>query len=346
MNILLPTKRVLGVDGGGSKTVAWIANVLPGPGLGELEIVGRGNAGPSNPRSVGFETAFANLTVAIDMASQQLPPNASVTPKLDVACLSLAGAGRPQEQSRVRQWSDELGIARRTIVIDDVEPLRLAAMFEHGKISASAHASWRKSITLVSGTGSIARGTDLTKPSQVRCGGWGYLLGDEGSGFAIGMSGLRTVCQAHDRGHALTEFQRALLKQLGLNEPTELVSAVYQSPLPRSQIAQLSKIVLAYANHDEQASQIANDAIQAMAQLVETIARRLGHAHGDYALALSGGILSNNPSMVSSLLRELQLRELAPCAYHLVREPIYGALAMAADLSNSQSGHPEHPDPF
>ncbi len=327
--------RVLGVDGGGSKTIAWIANVLPSNESGrlELEVIGRGHAGPSNPRSIGFELAFANLEIAIRTATEQASVDKST---IDVACLSLAGAGRREEQLRVQQWGDERGIAKRTIAIDDVAPLSFAAMYEQSMSAVSDGASWEQSITLVVGTGSIARGS-ARGGTSARCGGWGYLLGDEGSGFAIGLAGLRAVCDAHDRSQTLTPFQLELLRHLGLSVPTELVGFMYQSPLPRVQVAELSGIVLAHANQDLEAIRIVRDAIGSMVQLVETIALRLGHANGTYALALTGGILSNNPLIVERLLSELQLRETAPSTYHLVREPVYGALAFAADSLRSHS---------
>ena len=324
----LKPKRVLGVDGGGSKTIAWIANVIPSSRHRsmELETIGKGKAGPSNPRSVGFETAFLNLELAIGMAMEQSSIDRST---IDVACLSLAGAGRPEEQSRIKQWGQSQNIADRTIVIDDVAPLRFAAMHEHRLAGSVDDVSWDESITLVVGTGSVACGTNRGDKAS-RCGGWGYLLGDEGSGFSIGLAGLRSVCQAQDRGQELSLFQRKLLAQLGLSKPSDLVGFVYQSTLPRVTIAQLSKVVLFHADKDPEAGRIANFAIDAMVQLTETTAQRLELSHRSYALALSGGILCNHPSIVSQLLSELQKRDIAPQTFQLVREPIYGPLLIAA----------------
>ena len=110
-------KRVLAVDGGGSKTIAWIANVRSSSGRCsvELEVVGRGQAGPSNPRSIGFETALANIGLAVTMALEQASMGSS---SIAVACLSLAGAGRSEEQNRVRAWADGRRLANQTIVLE------------------------------------------------------------------------------------------------------------------------------------------------------------------------------------------------------------------------------------
>ena len=322
--------RVLGVDGGGSKTIAWIANVRSSSGRHsfELEVVGRGQAGPGNPRSVGFEVALANIDLAVTTALEQASMGSS---SIAVACLSLAGAGRSEEQNRVRAWADDRRLANQTIVIDDVEPLRLAAMYEQD-LSPSVEAStWAQSVTLVVGTGSIACGRNGEHRSA-RVGGWGYLLGDDGSGFAIGMAGLRAVCHSHDRGEVATPFQSALLKQLELNTPAELVGFVYKTPLPRAQIAALSGTVLTHADHDAVAGKILADSIDAMVHLVTDTIRRLDLPHLSYSLALSGGILCNHSNIVDRLLLELERRQLAPTANHLVREPIHGPLLMAAQM--------------
>ena len=324
-------KRILGVDGGGSKTIAWIADVVPSSGQRkfELEVLGRGHAGPSNPRSVGFDAAFANLKTAISMARGQMPDMSSRNDTIiDTACLSLAGAGRNEEQDRIRQWADANGLAEKTIVIDDVEPLRFAAIYEQSQLGDANTASWENSITLVVGTGSIACGRNGERLS-IRAGGWGYLLGDEGSGFSIGLAGLQSLCKAHDRGEAATAFQKAMLQRVGLNSSTELVPFMYQTPLPRAQVAELSEVVIGYAAKDATAEKILADSIHAMAELVNTAAQRLELEYRSYSLALSGGVVSNHPVVVAQLMHALELKQLTPLAVHIVREPIYGALSLA-----------------
>ncbi len=333
MTLGIEPKRILAVDGGGSKTIAWIAKAFPTGNSSnvELEVVGRGYAGPSNPRSVGFDIAFLNLTAAIAMARKQtidVSPRKELLP-FAVACLSLAGAGRIEEQNRVREWADGQRLAIQTLVVDDVEPLRLAAIYEQNSAHTATAASWEQSVTLVVGTGSIACGRNGENRSA-RVGGWGYLLGDDGSGFAIGLAGLQAVCKSHDRGEQLTPFQMAMLKAIGINMPTELVGFIYQNPLPRAQVATLSEIVIGYASSDSIAAKILEDSIQAMADLIAVTACRLELGHLSYSLALSGGVVCNHSEIVAELLQRLEQSRLAPVTHHLVREPIHGPLLIAA----------------
>ena len=333
MNSERESRLILAVDGGGSKTIAWIAKAIPTADNGcvEMDVVGRGHAGPSNPRSVGFDNAYLNIKAAISMAREKASDalQRDATRTIAVACLSLAGAGRVEEQSRIREWSDSEQLAVQTMVVDDVEPLRLAAMYEQSSSPGIASTSWDQCVTLVVGTGTIACGRNGTSGSA-RVGGWGYLLGDEGSGFAIGLAGLQAVCKSHDRLDASTPFQIALLDAIEINKPSELVGFIYQNPLPRDKVAALSEIVIRFAIADPVAAKILAESIQAMSDLVVTTASRLSLEHRSYSLVLSGGLVCNHPEIVAQLLNKIEQSRLAPAAHHLVREPIHGPLLMAA----------------
>src|SRR6267378_1820273 len=99
------TDIIIGVDGGGTKTVAWLA---PHDDETNTVVLGRGQAGPGNPRSAGFETAQTNIAAAIEaaFADAQLP-----RVKAAAACFGLAGAGRPSEQFEIAAWGTARGIA-------------------------------------------------------------------------------------------------------------------------------------------------------------------------------------------------------------------------------------------
>ena len=326
-------KWVLAVDGGGTKTIAWIAKVLPndGPLIKKIEVVGRGYSGPSNPRSAGFFPATSNLDVAIVAALE----DASIElDSLSVACLSLAGVGRALEKSELMEWAESRQLAKKIMIVDDVEPLVLAAEYEQELAFAlsaenQVPSDWGKSITLVVGTGSVACGVNANNES-IRAGGWGYLLGDEGSGFAIGLAGLQAVCRAHDQTSPETELESAMLTQLGFANATQLVAFVYQLPLPRVEIAKLAEVVIEVSERDSVAAQIMNSAVNSMAALIGVVVKRLRLEPSEFSLALSGGIVCNQSSVVNRLLVELTRRQCAPGRIHVIRQPINGPLVLAA----------------
>src|SRR5262245_45311278 len=112
----VPPKLVLGVDGGGTKTVAWLAPLDASDS--ELPL-GVGIAGPGNPRSIGFAAALENIGVAIDSA---FAAAGFLKVPLWRACLALAGADRPAERIQIEQWAAERSLAKQVWVTNDAEP--------------------------------------------------------------------------------------------------------------------------------------------------------------------------------------------------------------------------------
>ncbi|MEO0530972.1 MAG: BadF/BadG/BcrA/BcrD ATPase family protein, partial [Planctomycetota bacterium] len=151
-------KYVLGVDGGGTKTLARLCRISEG---GQLESVGEGRAVGSNPLSVGWDAAQQNLHEAITTATSDTP--------VDAAVLAVAGCASGDARDQLQQWADQQGFAQRLRVVPDTEPL-LADI-----------PSGTAAIGLIAGTGSAAVLRYPDGKSEL-LGGWGYLIGDGGSG--------------------------------------------------------------------------------------------------------------------------------------------------------------------
>ena len=307
---------VLGIDGGGSKTLAWLAS-RESDGS-PVEPIGRGLAGPSNPRAVGFDSAFLNIEAAIESAfADAACPRGTVS----AICLCLAGAGRLEEQQRIAAWATSRGIATRVRVTSDAEPILAAA------------APDLLGIALISGTGSLAWGRNA-EGLTARCGGWGYLMGDEGSGYAIAIDGLRAAVMAVDgRGHE-TSLVSAFCNRLSVNNPSELVTHLYRPEMTREHIAAMAAVVFQEADteHDEVATRIIDSAASDLGLMVSTLVRHLSLKAGRYTLALSGGVLLNQPSMRDRLLEFLRQSEVAPQTVKLVPDPVLGAALLARSL--------------
>ena len=104
---------VLGIDGGGSTTVAWLA-LADDPH--EPRPLGVGQSGPSNPQSVGWEATRQSLGAAVEAAFRDAgrPPQ-----QVRAACVALAGADRPGEQRQIAAWATQQGLAHQTRVVND-----------------------------------------------------------------------------------------------------------------------------------------------------------------------------------------------------------------------------------
>src|SRR5439155_21475116 len=212
---------IVGVDGGGTKTVAWLA---PMNDPSNAVVLGRGQAGPGNPRAAGFEVALANIGAAIDAAftDAKLPRTVAVA-----ACFGLAGAGREIEQQRIVALATEQKIARAIRVTGDAEPILAAASSDNSGVA------------LICGTGSMAWGRNAAGKTA-RCGGWGFLIGDEGSAYWIARAGLTAAVRGADGRGEMTALLPRFQKELQAAAPQDLVDRVYSPQMTRERIASLA----------------------------------------------------------------------------------------------------------
>lgn len=306
---------LLGVDGGGSKTTATIAVRVD---ESRREVLGRGQGGPCNPRSVGPAAAESNLRAAIDAAR-----NAAAVPAaraVEAACFAVAGTGRPAEQQWLREVANAILPAARLAIVHDALPL----------LAAATDPAW--GVALVSGTGSLAYGRSRDGRTA-RCGGWGGIFGDEGSGYWIAIEALRACARAADGRGVKTELWPLLQQRLGIDAADQLIAAVYDKPLDRPQIAALAPSVAeAASSGDLVAKEILLQAGSALGEMVATTAHALRFAPGEFTLAITGGVLLGTPLLRDSLQQDLDRRGSAPAATTPVDDPTAGALKIASQL--------------
>lgn len=306
---------VLGVDGGGTKTVAWLASTDGG----ELQVVGRGEAGSSNPQAAGWSTALDNVQCAIDRA---LLAAGAGRARVRAACLALAGAGRDSDRQRVEDWARRSGFAEQVLVTHDALPV-LAAGTPGGV-----------GVAVISGTGSLAFGRN-SAGQTARAGGWGYLIGDEGSGYAIARQALQAAARAWDGRGPQTALSDRLLAELGLAQPSELIHAVYGRQQDRHWLAGLAPVAVEAADAgDPIAGRIIDEAAADLAAMCAAVAKQLGFSSGPARLylALAGGLLVNAASARNRLLQKIRERDFDQIEVQLVPEPVAGAVRLASDF--------------
>jgi N-acetylglucosamine kinase-like BadF-type ATPase len=318
---------LLGIDGGGSKTLAWLArleNAADDCTIDEDHVIGKGLSGPSNPQVVGFQSAINAVEEAVALAweSTGAPPR-----PVAVMAAALAGCGRAEDQSRFRFLSTRARLAEETIVVGDAE----AAL--------AAGAPDRVGVAVIAGTGSMVWGRQ-EDGTTVRSGGWGYLFGDEGSGYWLAIEALRSVARSADGRAQSTTLTIALLTALGLREPHELVGAIYGANRPREEIASLAQIVLSEAsNGDRQAFALMERGASELALAVRAVVQQLDlptrfgreSNYPDYRLICAGGLLANFEGYRHRL--EVHLRQLAigPAEIVVAKNPALGALRLALE---------------
>src|SRR6266576_3237285 len=179
-------KYFLGVDGGASKTAALVID-------DSGKSLGSGVAGPSNHLRVGIETAARNIERAVNKA---LVAADVASREIHWAYCGIAGADHPAHRQEV---VDSLSVffPRGNFTVDNDARIALTGAIGFGP-----------GVVVIAGTGSVAVGRNAAG-EEARAGGWGPIVGDEGSGYAIARGGLGAILCAYDgRGPATSMTER------------------------------------------------------------------------------------------------------------------------------------------
>jgi len=252
---------------------------------------GDARTGSTNWNSVGNDESFKNLKDGITTCLGDLTPD-----KVGAICLGMAGVDTPPDQAKLEGWVRQI-----------LPNPNLKVMIENDGIIGLVSGTKKKyGVVVIAGTGSIVVSVDA-KGEVHRAGGWGPLLGDEGSGYQIGMSILKLVCRAHDRNNN-SLLKRLTLEHLSLSSATELISWTYtQDKLNSAKFAALSQIAFKAA---EEGDAEAISILEAQAtEIAETVV--IAHANStynepDFPVVFCGGNLthSGGTGLYAAILRK------------------------------------------
>lgn len=304
---------LIGVDGGGSKTTALIAGM-------DGDILGRGSSASSNYRTVGIQNACASLDEALRaaFADATLPPEAG---RVRMACFGLAGIDRPGDQAPLQAWVERHWPGMPFEFVSDAR-LVLAAGTPEG---------W--GIEVICGTGSIVYGRD-PDGMMARAGGWGYLLGDEGSGYDIGLTALRCVARAADGRGPQTMLTELILAHWSLRSANDLIGYVYRPQVSETGIAALAVLVESAARQgDSVAQNILQQAGRELAMAVQVVSRRL-QLPEPTPCALAGGMMVRGELISQEFLAAAGVLNLQLFPVQWVSEPAIGAIRLAAERAS------------
>jgi glucosamine kinase len=294
---------VIGVDGGGSKTRIWVADER-GQQLGSAE-------GPGSALRPGEIDRSADVIVATTREALASCEMTHVMPK--VLCVGVAGVGREPERQALWQALMSRDVAEEVVVHADAA-IALDDAFGDGA-----------GILLIAGTGSVAFGRGPTG-STSRCGGWGPVCGDEGSGAWIGRRALSIVTASSDEREPSTALVGAVLTAAQVDDVHGLVA--WAAAATPADLAALAPVVASVADGgDLRANSLLGMASEELVLHVRTLARQLfGDERASVPVAFAGGLLSPGASLRKRV--EHRMKTAVPGAQLRAEEvvPVRGAV--------------------
>jgi N-acetylglucosamine kinase-like BadF-type ATPase len=300
-----PDQFVVGVDGGGTRTVG----VLAGAHGREIRRV---ETGPTNLHSVGRSAARANLRLLLEA----LLGDVCLVDQVGASVLGFAGAGRAADAAEMAVAVKDHGLTRGVRVTTD------ARVALHG-----AH-DGEPGLLLIAGTGSMCYGRDAAG-KQSRAGGWGHLLDDVGSAYDVGLSSLRAVVRQADGRTRPSPWGAATLRAVG----TGIEGLIdWAGAASKQDIAALAPVTVAAAGDgDASAVGLLERAATDLASLVAAAAPALDLG-AKPTVALTGGLLLNDGPYRRLVVAALHRAHPTACARAPIHDAAWGAVLMARAL--------------
>jgi N-acetylglucosamine kinase-like BadF-type ATPase len=296
--------HVLGIDAGGTKTVCLLAD--------ETGAVLSSARGPgANLQAQGELEVEKVLHEAMEGALGGRP----IVPA--AICLGIAGADRPDDATITRGIMRRIGYKSPTLIVNDA------------LVALTAGAGDSRGIVVICGTGSICYGRD-DEGHAARSGGWGYIIGDEGSGYWIGRRALAAVVRHSDGRGPTTALTPRILQHFRVRAVPDLVQEVHLRDPRRHRVASVAEAVqAAYDEGDVVARTIVDGACEELVTAAGSVAERLAMRGAVFPFVLAGGVLRGLPALREQLLN--RLLDVAPRSQPrlLAEEPAAGAVRLA-----------------
>jgi N-acetylglucosamine kinase-like BadF-type ATPase len=288
------------VDGGQSSTTALIGDETG-------QVLGAGRGGPCN--HVGAAQGRDKLAQAVLESVRLACEEAHLDPRqtnFEAACFGMSG-----------------GPADKQAILSEILRVKQLIVTHDALIALSGATAGEPGVVTIAGTGSIAFGRNAAGETA-RAGGWGYVFGDEGSGFDIVRQAVRAALRYEEGWGPKTALHSMLLQATGAPDANEALHRLYTDEWPRSRVASLAKLVNAVAGEgDTVASDILSSAAQQLATLAATVRERLFQRGDAVTVCYIGGVF-DSPILFERFRHLVELDENSRC-----QPPRYGPAAGA-----------------
>ena len=304
---------ILGVDGGGTRTIVQVAD-LSG------EVVAESESGSSNYKSVGIKIAKENINKAVFKVIDLLNNSKEFTFKN--ACFGLSGNDSCEDRdiyhkiifdSKIKDYLNPAS----TIICNDT------------RIGLAAGSNSKNGIMIICGTGSNCYGIN-EEGKEAKVNGWDYILGDEGSGYAVGIKALRALMKAYDGRGESTLLFKTILEDLHIKNVSELIRWAYIDSFSKDKIAAIAKTVCRTAEMGDRISiKILEEEATEAVNSVTVVANKLNMADKKFDLVFVGNLFKCEKYFKSVLMKKLKSKFTQINFMPLTEKPVEGAIKLA-----------------
>ena len=291
-------KYYLGIDGGGTKTEFCLVNAHGAQLCSAL-------LGASNPNDTGLDETCALLAQGIDKVTDSYD-------RAQISCFAgIAGAATGDNAAHITEFLRTLGFARAACQSDLALSLAVCLGDADG-------------IAVIMGTGSVTVGRN--NGALLRAGGYGYLFGDAGSGFALGQGAILAALQAEDGSGAPTLLRDTVTSACEKARVLDALPDFYRGG--KAEIARYAPLVFeAYEKGDAVATEILVRNVRAVASNIRAVGDRMGTER--IRVGLCGGLMAKGavilPLLLDALKDDARTYALSVCD----KTPVRGALYLA-----------------
>lgn len=304
-------KYILGVDGGASKTNIRITDYN---GLVLSDIT----AGPVNYKSVGLKRAKAEIIKGIVKTIEDSRMKERVF--FESSCFGIAGLDSQEDLQKYREILDDK-------LIKNYFNFNNCILCNDSKIEFAAGSNKEFGIVINCGTGCVCYGIDK-KGEEAISNGWDYILGDEGSGYSIGLNGLKSVMKAYDGRGEYTSLRERVFEHLKIKNELELYKWVYKNIPLKDRIAKFSRMVFECAKTgDEVCLNILKSEAWEAAISVIAVMKKLYLQDKRFDLVMAGSVFD---PIYSEEFKKTVIKENVKINFIKLKEkPVSGAIKIA-----------------
>jgi N-acetylglucosamine kinase-like BadF-type ATPase len=307
---------IIGIDGGGTKTSAVLC-------ASDQTILTEAQGESSNIQLVGVECAAEIILALVRQCCHSVGCTIS---EIGAIVAGVAGAGRTSDRQQL--FDGITALAQKNQL-----PLPPLGIESDARIALEGAFHGKHGIIVIAGTGSMVLGKSASG-KLYRAGGWGRIIGDEGSGYAIGREAFRTIATAIDGGNIQTRLTKLFAEKLQLDSQEAIIHTVYRTNFD---IASVVPFVLdAAAKNDKAAKSILTNAAIELVETIDIVTEKLiaGKTRNvRYPLSFAGSLLTND-NFYSRKVRSAIKRTMPHLSLRAAdASPVLGAVLMAKELA-------------